>query len=114
MQTLDQRIYVGSVGITIDLACRDYNYALLDLSAASDVFISIRKPDGYEQERTAQVASNTDNNPATHEIIRYVTVEDDLDVVGEYLIQAKILFASGAIWYSETQKITVYDLFDKE
>ncbi len=113
MQTMEPHLYVGSFGVTLDFVCRDYNYELVDLSTAEHVYLVIRKPDGFEVEREAQVVTNTENEPPTHEIVRYVTIAEDFDVVGNYIIQAKIEF-SDKLWFSETQQIKIYDIMDKE
>lgn len=101
----DNKIYLDSIGIEISLQCRDNNYVLLDLSTASDLAIIVKRPDGDEVEWAATM-DGTD-----HSILKYTTVNGDLDVEGEYLFQAKITTTT-ATFYSETQKFRVYPLFE--
>jgi len=106
----EHKVYVGSVGVIIDLVCRDYDYNLIDLSTATETLIIIRKPDGYELEKTGSVIPNTGNTPPTNETLRYVSEIDDLDIVGEYIIQAKITFGTQIV-FSETRAFKVYELY---
>ncbi len=106
----EHKIYVGSVGVIIDLVCRDYNYNLLDLSLATETKVVILKPDGYELEKDATVIPNAENTPPTNETLRYVSEIDDLDIVGEYVIQAKLTFGTQIV-FSETRAFKVYELY---
>lgn len=106
----EHKIYVGSVGVIIDLVCRDYDYNILDLSTATETKVIIQKPDGYELEKDGIVVPNPDNNPPTNETLRYTSEIDDLDIVGDYIIQAKLTFGTQVV-YSETRAFKVYELY---
>lgn len=102
---LKNKIYIDSIGVTIDLICRDYDYALLDLSTATSLEMCVQRPDGDSVTWTAAYAGTT------HEILRYVTQEYDLDVPGRYQIQGKVTIGA---WtgYSETLEFEVYRQFE--
>jgi len=106
--SVEQRVYVGSVGVVIDLICRDYNYAYIDLSVAgTTVFLMISRPDDDVVTKTATYAGTS------HEIIRYTSVTDDFDIAGIYSLQGKIVTATATI-YSEPVELQVRELFDEE
>jgi len=94
------KVYLGDVGtvIRVDMGA--------DISAATDVVLNVLKPDGTEDEWTADV------DVVDSEDIIYTTVEGDLDQVGEYLIQPALTFES---WegMGETVRLVVYPPYDE-
>ena len=69
-----EKIYVGAVGVVITLATEK------DLSSATTTEIHVKKPDGTAVEWLATVENN--------ESLVYTTVEDDLDIPGNYVLHA--------------------------
>lgn len=93
------KLYVGTIGtvLSIDMA--------QDVSAATEVVLNVRKPDGTEDQWVAEVDEG-DNDK-----IVYTTVEGDLDQAGEYLIQPYLTFAAWEGPYA-TVRIDVVPPFD--
>jgi bacillopeptidase F (M6 metalloprotease family) len=104
---IKNKIFIDSVGITINITCRDYDYNLLDMSTATITELVVRKPSGDEVIWDATV------DGTSHEILKYVTVDGDLDESGSYLVQGKIQIGSW-LGYSETFEFKVYDLFEHD
>lgn len=89
------KTYVGDVGTALELETG------VSLAGATALAVSARKPDGTEVTWTAS-ASGT--------IVRYVTQAGDLDVAGQWLLQAVVTNPSGT-WRGETAKLKVYPKF---
>ena len=95
------KYYVGDVGTEIILDCG------MDIAAASNVHIHVKKPDGSIEAWDA----------AIHEIdgaynyLRYVTQSGDFDVAGEYRVQAGLTL-SGWTGRGETATFDVGEDFE--
>lgn len=108
--SVEQRIYVGSIGITIDLSVKNYSYEVVDLSALMGIggvaYIIIEKPDGTLITRNALI-TGTGNS-----ILRYISVAGDFDEPGIYSFHGK-LTNTNILFYTEPVEIQVRNLFDE-
>jgi len=93
------KLYVGTIGTVLSIDMGQ------DVSAATAVMLKVRKPDGTQDEWTAE-ADEGDNDK-----IVYTTAENDLDQAGEYLIQPYLTFTA---WEGlcDTVRIDVSPPFD--
>lgn len=115
IQSVEQRIYIGSIGVTIDLVVVDYQYAPVDLETLMGLTgaatIIIQKPDKTTSEVTATITGTA------HNIIRYISVEGDFDDPGVYSFHGKIVddvTTPTKILYTEPVDIQIRNLFDEE
>ena len=84
----------GAVGTTLQLELLD-DGAVVDVSSATTKEIILEKPDGSTVTKTAAfVTDGTDGK------IKYTTIAGDLDQVGRWRIQGRIISSSGN-WPSE-------------
>lgn len=94
------KVYQGDVGtvIRVDMGA--------DISTATAVVLNVLKPDGTEDEWTAEVDVGDSQD------IIYTTLADDLDQVGEYLIQPALTFAD---WegLGQTVRLVVHPPYDE-
>ncbi len=89
------KTYVGDVNTEIRLDTE------VSLASATALKISARKPDGTEVLWTGS---------ADGTVVRYYTLADDLDVAGQWLLQAVVTTAAGE-GRGETAKLKVYPKF---
>ena len=91
------KIYKGDYNTVIDLDVGE------DISTASTYRIYYEKPSGATGYWTASLQGTS--------IVRYTTVNGDLDEAGVWSLQARVTTASG-LWRGETVKVRVYDAFE--
>jgi len=115
IQSVEQRIYVGSIGVTVDLVVVDYQYLPVDLETliglTGAATIIIQKPDKTTSEVTASITGTG------HNIITYTSEEGDFDDPGVYSFHGKIVddvTTPTKILYTEPVDIQVRNLFDEE
>lgn len=96
-----EEIHVNNVGVRLQATIME-DGAAVDISSASTKEIHIRKADGTLLEYAATFLTD-----GTDGIIYYDTILGDLDTVGTYKIQAKIITAAGT-FYSEVSDFRVY------
>jgi len=94
------KVYLDAVGTIIRLNMGT------DVSAATVVLFNAYKPDGTEDEWTAAVDGEDE------EALIYTTVADDLDQVGEYLIQPALTFAAAEL-LGDTVRLVVHPPYDR-
>ena len=94
---VETKWYVGTVGVKLVVETGQ------DLSDTMQVSLLVKKPDGTQEEWTG-TANGTK--------IEYIVQQDDFDQAGIYRIQAKAVFADGAIWYGNTDVLVIYELFE--
>ncbi len=90
------KIYKDDWGVVFSV------YVGIDLTSASAYKLKIIKPDGRSVEWTATITS-----PATSGYLGYTSASGDLDVTGNYKLNAYVTFASGA-FTGETAIFRVY------
>ena len=90
------KIYVGDIGTVIDVDCNE------TITGATGQKLIVKKPNGTTVEWTATI-QGTDT-------LRHITIANDLDVAGEYLIQP-YLTLSGWTGRGKTARFKVYEKF---
>jgi hypothetical protein len=90
------KIYVGDWGVVFSVLVG------IDLTLATAYKLKIIKPDGRNVEWTPTVAT-----PATAGYLTYTSVLGDLDVAGNYKLNAYVTFSTGA-YTGETAVFRVY------
>lgn len=95
-------IRVGDIGTVFILTVKDQDDAVVDISGASTKQIIFREPDDTAVVKTA--AFTTDGTDGK---MQYTTVADDLDQVGEWQHQGKVVIGSGT-WKTDIEKFKVY------
>jgi len=94
------KIYVGDFGVFVDVSTG------IDLTGATHYELSITKANGRKV-----IWPPTPVVPLSGGILRYTTVSGDLDVLGDYKLQAKVTFPSG-YFIGETAIFHVYALWE--
>ena len=94
------KIYTFDIGTRLRMTLNE------DITGQSSVEYKIKKPGGTIETKTCSVEDLGDG------ILYYDTITGDLDVVGQYSIQAQVVFSAGVDQFeSETQYFNVYDSF---
>lgn len=84
-------IHLGDIGLVLKATIQDGD-SIVDLSAATTKEIKLKPPKGGAT-KTFSAAFFTDG---TDGIITYTTVDaDDLDVLGDWKIQGRVVIAAG-------------------
>ena len=94
-------IHTYDIGTVFEVTLLDTDVAV-DVSAASSKEIIFLKPDGTSVTKTAEFGTTGIDG-----IIKYTTIEDDLDTVGGWKLQAKVTLPTGT-WSSDISKFKVY------
>ena len=90
---MSDNIQVGAIGLVITLTITEDDVPV-NVSTASTKTIRIRKPDGSVVEKAAAFTTNGSEGKIT-----YTTIAGDIDLVGEYRVQAYVVM-SGFTGYS--------------
>jgi hypothetical protein len=101
MVTCVQEIHLGDIGTIFEIELKDC-LNVLNISAATVKQIIFQKPTGASITKDASFSTDGADGK-----IRYVTVSGDLDVVGTWKIQAKVVLPTGT-WSSNIDKFKVY------
>lgn len=96
-----EEIHKNDIGTKFLVTVMD-GAAVVDISSASEKKIIFRKPN--KNILTTDGIFETDGTDGK---IYYITVSDNLNIVGDWNIQAKITLPSG-IWSSSVARFTVY------
>jgi len=95
------QIHVGDIGTTLIGTVLD-DGAVVDISSASSMQMIIKRPDQTTMTKTA--SNYTDGTDGK---MKYVTVTDDIDQVGNWKIQGKVVIGS-ATYYSSVSTFKVH------
>jgi hypothetical protein len=95
------QIHVGDIGTTLIGTVLD-DGSVVNISSASSIQMIIKKPDQTTMTKTASF-----NSDGTDGKMKYVTVADDIDQIGNYKIQGKVVIGS-ATYYSSVSTFKVY------
>ena len=95
-------IQLYDIGTVFEITVKDCG-TIVDLTNLSSAEFELKPPVGNNKVVTASVKA-----PATDGVLYYVTVTDDLDVVGSWQLQAKCTFPTG-VWRSSIIKFKVKD-----
>lgn len=91
---MTQEVHLGDIGTVFELTVTEKNVAL-DISLATELQILFKKPSGTVLTKTA-VFTNTGSDG----LIRYLSIEGDLDEVGSWFIQGRVTLPGGK-WSTE-------------
>lgn len=96
-------IHLSDIGTLFQLTLLN-NGAALDVSTASKKQIWFQKPNGVVLTKSATFATD-----GTNGVLQYTAVADDLDVAGDWQMQAYVEFGTPATsgWHSEIVRFTV-------
>src|SRR3990167_532392 len=100
---LNNEIHKGDVGTKFLSTIQD-NDVIVDISGAISKQLLFQKPDGTNITQTALFDTN-----GTDGKIYYTTASGDLNVIGRWSIQSKIVLAGGT-WISDRYKFQVQDV----
>ena len=87
-------IHVDDIGTRFQVTIKD-DGSVVDLSAASGLTISFRKPSDTVVNRTASTLSD---GSVVSGVMYYDSVSGDLDEAGNYKLQAKVVLTSGTFY----------------
>lgn len=94
-------IHEGDIGTKLLITITD-DGSVVDISSASTLSIFIKKPNGTVLSRTGTLETD-----GTDGKMYYITLAGDLDVAGNYKIQAKVVLTSGS-YFSSTATFKVH------
>jgi hypothetical protein len=98
---LPQEIHVDDVGSVFKVTIYD-GATVVDLSGATSIVLTFKKPNKALVRKTA--TNFTDGKDG---VVKYTTVAGDLDIAGNWKLQAEVLFTSGH-WWSNIVEFPVY------
>lgn len=91
MAIADCEIHAGDIGTVFEIALKDCSVdppVPVDLTGVTTIEIIFKKPLKGKLTKTGVVV----NPPGTDGLINYTTIEGDLDVVGNWEIQVRVVF----------------------
>jgi hypothetical protein len=92
-------LHIEEYGAPFQYRILDQDGAVVNISAATEKKIYFIRPDGTTFVRTAVLVTD-----GTDGLMKYVLIVGDLDVSGDWKVQAYLKFADGQYW-------TGYDTF---
>jgi len=90
-------VYKTSLGVKIEITMD------IDLSGNDGVTLTVKKPDNSTVEWTASI------DDATGGVVSYTSEANELDILGEYIVQPKVTF-TGKVYFGTPVKFTVLDI----
>lgn len=96
-------IHKNDIGTLFKLTVKDEDSSVVNLSSASTKEILIEKPDTTVLTKTASFTTD-----GTDGLIEYNTISGDIDTIGKYKIQGKVIL-SGSTWYTDIKTFYVND-----
>lgn len=101
----DKKIHLNDIGTIFIIYLCDCG-EIVDLSDNISLEMIFRKPDTTSETKTAVLTSD-----GTDGALQYVTIVDDLDLIGSWNIQAKVELPTGA-WRSDIGRFKVHTNLD--
>ncbi len=95
-------VHLGDIGTEFRITIVDEDGTAIDISSSSTKTVIFKKPDGTKLEKVASFV-----NSGTDGLLKYVTISGDLDLIGTWKIQAKVILPGGS-WYSNFKSFKVY------
>ena len=95
-------IHLNDVGTVFEATIMD-GTSVVDISAATTKQLIFRGPNGVSKTKSAVFTTN-----GTDGKLKYTTVANDLDPVGQWSWQAYVVLAAGA-WHSDVAEFIVYE-----
>jgi hypothetical protein len=94
-------IHAGDIGTQFTVTVSDSG-VVVNLSTASTKEIILSKPSGDKLTKTASLVTDGSDGK-----IKYVTVANDLDVIGLWKLQVHVILPTGE-WHSDVSEFRVY------
>lgn len=94
-------IHVGDVGTQLIMTVKD-DGAVVDISAASDLDVIIRKPDGVSHTKSGTLYTD-----GTDGKMYYTSISGDFADAGNYKLQGKVVL-SGGTYYTSVSNFKVH------
>ena len=98
-----REIHKNDVGTLFKITIKNEDNEVVDISSATVKKIILRSSIGIAKEFTADFLTD-----GTDGIITYITIDGNLNVIGEWQMQAFVTISSGS-WNSDITNFTVYD-----
>lgn len=95
-------IHVDDIGTVFRCTMYD-DSTLVDLSDSTSLLLTLKDPNGNLYTKTAELYTDGSDG-----ILQYTSVSGDINVVGKWSIQAKIITSNGQ-WNSNISNFMVYD-----
>jgi hypothetical protein len=95
-------IHENDIGTIFRVEVKNAAGAVVDISSATSKYIDFQKPDGTDVRQTASFT-----NDGTNGLIQYATLAADLDQVGLWEYQARVIL-SGGTWNSDVLHFDVF------
>lgn len=102
MTTTADGVHVGDVGTRITITILKADGTALDVSGATALGLTFKKPGGGRLPVTA-----TTTTDGTDGQVEYATKAGDVDEAGQWAVQAVVEFAAG-LWHSDIGRFPVY------
>lgn len=99
---MSNTIHKNDKGTEFRIEVLDHGGSVLDISNQSSLSIIFKKPSGTTVTKSASLV-----NDGTDGLIQYVTEEGDLDEVGTWRIQAKVVSVNGS-WHTVFKSFKVH------
>ena len=94
-------IHIGDIGTELKIQIQDCG-TIVDISAASQLSIMLKKPNGNTLTKSASLV-----NDGTDGLMQYVVESGVLDQSGSWKIQALVVFNTSK-WYTNYETFKVY------
>lgn len=101
-----EEVHLDDVGTSFEVTLLDGD-TVVDISSASVLQVLFKKPDLTLVIKTANTKTD-----GTDGVLQYVSASGDLDQIGSWQIQARVMFPNGDTWSSSKTKFKVYDNID--
>lgn len=98
-------IHVGDIGTVLLVTIKD-DGVVVDLSTATTLVLSLKKPNGISYDKTPLLYTDGADG-----IIKYTSVDGDFDQAGAYKLQATVTL-SGGVYHSSISDFKVYKNLD--
>ena len=94
-------IHLNDIGTIFRITLQDQDSSAIDISGASTKEIRFKPPSASRKDKAASFTTDGTNGQ-----LQWTTIANDLDVIGEWQIQAYAVL-SGGTWYSDVGTFTV-------
>jgi len=94
--------HIGNIGTDFQVTITDCNGTAIDISDADTMNIIFKKPSGATLTKTAIFVTDGSDG-----VVRYLTVDGDIDEIGTWKIQASIITPAGQ-WTSNYKSFKVH------
>lgn len=106
MACSEQELHYNDIGTAFLVTIKDCvsgTATAMDISSASTVELILKSPSGVSKTKTASFTTD-----GTDGKIQYITVDGDLDEIGTWRIQSKVVIGSGT-WRTDVGVFRVYE-----